>query len=270
MTKAMLSTVALVLASTSAQAVPAAFHMELRGLEVEAEQAAEPVDHSRVSMISPLQVKAAEAPAAKPVMAVLIQAGAAGKTSVEDVEIRFVGMRFVPSAVTITEGVHIRLLNESPVAMELVPRGKNGKPMRVEAGQSIRFAPGSSEVHRYGAQRWASAALRVDVAPKGRLVPLVTTGGIHRFELANLKEGPARMRIQVGERWEPIPEFILRQNNVLKMVVSYEAEGKGGERKLRVAERREVPVELSEVDNPGKVKKKRKKRSRRRRPRRRR
>ena len=269
MTKATLSMVALVFASASAEAVPAAFHMELRGLEVEARQVEEPVDHSRVSMISALQVKAAEATAAKPVMAVLIQAGAAGKTAVEDVEIRFVGMRFVPSEVTITEGVHLRLLNESPVAMELVPRGKKGKPMRVEAGQSIRFAPGSTEVHRYGAQRWASASLRVDVAPKGRLVPLTTIGGIHRFELANLKEGPARMRIQIGDRWEPIPEFILRQNNVLKMVVSYEAEGKGGERKLRVAERREVPVELSESENPGKVKKRKKRRRPRRRRRRR-
>jgi hypothetical protein len=95
--------------------------------------------------------------------------------------------------------------------------------------------------------------------------------GAYRLDLKDLKEGPARLRILLGEVWYGLPEFILRQNNTLRFVVVFEPRKEGGENELVLSERREIPVEMNEQALVPKRKARRSgKRRKKRRPRRRR
>ena len=265
---------ALVLLALPALAVPAALNVELRGVTQTKSKATERIDHSTVRMVFPLQPVAQKVAEPIPLMALLSTAGsgASDNAAADEVVVEFRGMRFHPQRIVISEGTQIRLQNDSPVPLDLEPRGRSGKPLRVSAGDSVRFAPGVSAVYRYGAKRWTNALLRVDVAPKGQLAPMVWKEGAYSLDLKGLKEGPARLRVLLGDEWFAIPEFVLRQNNTLRMVISFEAPKKGAEKELQVRERREIPVELSDdmlmMDRP-KKRKKRKRRKRRRRGRRR-
>jgi hypothetical protein len=234
--------------SFTAQAVPAAFEVELQGMKAPEVAASKAIDHSMLRLTSALQPVAAPASSKSLTMALLSSpgSGAADESGDGEVEIVFRGMQFHPLHTVISEGVQIRLLNDSPVALNLVSRGQADKVQRIAAGDSIRFAPGSSGVYRYGAERWSNAALRVDVAPKGRLIPMNWDAGAYRLNLKDLKEGPARLRILLGEVWYGLPEFILRQNNTLRLVVVFEPRKEGGEKELLLRERREIPVEMDE------------------------
>ena len=258
-------------------AVAAAFDVELRGVGATQAEAETPGDHSSVRLVSPLRAKPKVAVKPLPLMALLSStgSGASDAASTREVEVVFRGMLFHPNRVIIPEGAQIRLLNDSPVPLDLLVRGGGAPAKRIDAGGSMRFAPGASAVYRYGAKRWGSAALRVDVSPKGRLIPMQWSEGVHRFELKNLKEGPTRLRIMLGETWHPVSEFILRQNNTLRMVLAFEPVKKGGENELQVRERREVPVEMDDgallpkrKARSGKKKRKKRRRSKRRRRRR--
>ena len=257
----------------TAQAVPAALSVELRGVpQVEPDQA-ERLDRSSVQMALPVTPVAAKPASATPVMALISAAGsgASQKPSTQEVVIEFRGMRFHPERIIVAEGTQLRVQNDAPVALELEPRGRPGKSMRIPAGDSIRFAPGASAVYRYGAKHWVNAALRVDVSPRGQLAPMEWKEGAHSLDLKELKEGPARLRVLLGETWHAVPEFILRQNNTRRMVLSFEAAKKGEDKELQVRENREIPVEMNDMllmERP-KKKKKRKRRKRRRRKRRR-
>ncbi len=272
----MLSMISSWFIASSAVAVPAAFDVELRGVGAVKKALTTAVDHSSFRIVSALQVKARPKAKRLPIMALLSSAGsgASDAASTSEVEVVFRGMLFHPPHLIVPEGAQIRLINDAPVPLDLVQRGKGTKAKRVDSGDSLRFAPGPSAVYRYGAKRWASAALRVDVSPKGRLIPMTWAEGTHRFELKDLKEGPARLRILIGDIWHPVPEFILRQNNTLRMVLAFEPRKEGGEKELQVRERREVPVEMDEAVLMPKRKvrrgKKRKKRRRSKRRRRRR
>ena len=265
---------ACVLLAPPALAVPAALTVELRGVAKTKTKATERIDHSTVRVAFPLKPVAQKVAEPMPLMALLSAAGsgASQKADGSEVVVEFRGMRFHPHHIVIAEGTQIRLQNDSPVPLDLEPRGRAGKPLRVSAGDSVRFAPGVSAVYRYGAKRWSNALLRVDVSPKGQLAPMVWKEGAYSLDLKGLKEGPSRLRILLGEEWYAVPEFVLRQNNTLRMVLSFEAPKKGAEKELQVRERREIPVELSDdmlmMDRP-KKRKKRKRRKRRRRGRRR-
>jgi hypothetical protein len=264
---------ALLLASAPSLAVPAAFEVELRGVSETKKPKATRVDHSTVRMAFPLKPVAQKLKAPMPVMALLSAAGSGASQAAGsgEVVVEFRGMRFHPDHIVITEGVQIRMQNDTPVPLNLVPRGRPGKPITVAAGDSVRFAPGVSAVYRYGAQRWVSAQLRVDIAPKGQLAPMVWREGAHSLNLKGLKEGPARLQVLLGENWYSVPEFILRQNNTLKMVLSFEAAKKGEDKELQVRERREIPVEMNEEAlMPTRKKRVRKKKRRKRRRKRRR
>ena len=255
-------------------AVPAALTVELRGVAQTKTKATERIDHSTVRMAFPLKPISQKVVEPMPLMALVSAAGsgAADKAAASEVVVEFRGMRFHPKRIVIAEGTQIRLQNDSPVPLDLEPRGRAGKPIRVAAGDSVRFAPGVSAVYRYGAKRWTNALLRVDVAPRGQLAPMVWQEGAYSLELKGLKEGPSRLRVLLGESWYAVPEFVLRQNNTLRMVISFEAAKEGADKELLVRERREIPVEMSDdmlmMDRP-KKRKKRKRRKRRRRGRRR-
>ncbi len=262
------------LLAAPAFAVPAALTVELRGVAKTKTKVTERIDHSTVRMAFPLKPVAQKVVEPMPLMALLSAAGSGAAQGAEgnEVVVEFRGMEFHPHRVVISEGTQIRLQNDSPVPLDLEPRGRAGKPIRVSAGDSVRFGPGVSAVYRYGAKRWSNALLRVDVAPKGQLAPMSWKEGAYTLDLKGLKEGPSRLRILLGDEWYAVPEFVLRQNNTLRMVISFEAPKKGAEKQLQVRERREIPVELSDdmlmMDRP-KKRKKRKRRKRRRRGRRR-
>ena len=261
---------AFVLLAQPALAVPAALTVELRGVAKTKEKSTERIDHSTVRMAFPLKPVVEKVAKPMPLMALLSAAGSGGsqKADGKEVVVEFRGMRFHPQRIVISEGTQIRLQNDSPVPLDLEPRGRAGKAIRVSAGDSVRFAPGVSAVYRYGAKRWASAWLRVDVAPRGQLAPMSWKEGAYSLDLKGLKEGPSRLRILLGDEWYAVPEFVLRQNNTLRMVISFEAPKKGDPKELQVRERREIPVEMNDdmlmMDRP----KKRKKRKRRKRCRR--
>jgi hypothetical protein len=270
-----------VVAPTPAVAIPAAIDVSVRGLP---EPKSEPVpesDFSRVRQQSPLQPAARPARPAAPITAVLSApgSGAAEAPGTGEVEVAFRGMRFHPDRLVVSEGVQIRLINDGPVPLDLVSRGRVARTLRVVAGDSIRFAPGASGIYRYGAERWAGSALRIDIAPKGRLMTLRWEAGVYRFVHADLQPGPTRLRLLIGNTWHPAPEFILRDNNTLRLVFELE-KTESGEQRLIERERREVPVELAGdgtgLDSPkrkakrrkAKKRKRRKKRSKRKRRRR--
>ena len=267
-------------APAPAVAVAAAIDVSLRGLPAAKSAPVADTDFSRVRQQSPLKPASRPLRPAIPITAVLSApgSGAAEAPGTGEVEVVFRGMRFHPDRLVVSEGVEIRLINDGAVPIDLVSRGRAAKPLRVNAGDSIRFAPGPSATYRYTAERWAGSSLRVDIAPKGALMTMRWADGAHRFAQAELRAGPTRLRLLIGSTWVPAPEFILRDNNTLRLVLEWE-KTEGGEQRLIERERREVPVELADDDaisgaskrakkNRKRRRKKRTKRKRRRRGRR--